>query len=65
MHEVVFKVGIGQTIGRKETALHHLVMGQSAAAEGIMSFLEKRPPRLAVEGNRALVRQVAQVTSPK
>ena len=44
MHEVVFKVGIGQTIGRKETALHHLVMGQSAAAEGIMSFLEKRPP---------------------
>jgi enoyl-CoA hydratase/carnithine racemase len=31
-------------VGRKETALHHVVMGRADALEGVMAFLEKRPP---------------------
>ncbi|MFP6600880.1 MAG: enoyl-CoA hydratase-related protein [Deltaproteobacteria bacterium] len=34
-----------EAIGRKETVLHHLVMGQPDAAEGVMAFLEKREPK--------------------
>ena len=34
-----------QTVGRKETALHHVVMGQPDALEGVMAFLERREPR--------------------
>lgn len=32
-------------IGTRETAYHHLVMGQPDALEGVMAFLERRPPR--------------------
>ncbi len=32
-------------VGRKETALHHLVMGQPDALEGVMAFLERRAPQ--------------------
>jgi enoyl-CoA hydratase/carnithine racemase len=32
-------------IGRKETALHHVVMGRPDAIEGVMAFVERRPPR--------------------
>jgi len=32
-------------IGRLETAYHHVVMGRPDALEGVMSFLERRPPR--------------------
>lgn len=38
----------GQTaaeIERKETALHHLLMGQPDAIEGAMAFLERRDPK--------------------
>jgi enoyl-CoA hydratase/carnithine racemase len=40
----------GQALGReaverKETALHHVVMGRADALEGVMAFLEKRTPR--------------------
>jgi enoyl-CoA hydratase/carnithine racemase len=37
-------------IGRRETAYHHLVMGRPDALEGVVAFLERRPPawRLAV-----------------
>jgi enoyl-CoA hydratase/carnithine racemase len=31
-------------VSRKETALHHLVMGRSDALEGVTSFVEKRAP---------------------
>jgi enoyl-CoA hydratase/carnithine racemase len=34
-----------EEIGRKETALHHVVMGRADALEGVMAFLEQRPPR--------------------
>jgi enoyl-CoA hydratase/carnithine racemase len=34
-----------EEVGRKETALHHVVMGRPDAMEGVMSFLERRPPR--------------------
>ena len=33
-----------EEVGRKETALHHLVMGQPDALEGVMAFLERRAP---------------------
>lgn len=33
------------TVGRKETALHHVVMGKPDALEGVQAFLEKRAPR--------------------
>jgi enoyl-CoA hydratase/carnithine racemase len=32
-------------IGRRETALHHVVMGREDALEGVMAFLERRAPR--------------------
>lgn len=31
-------------IGRRETVYHHVVMGRADALEGVMSFLERRPP---------------------
>jgi enoyl-CoA hydratase/carnithine racemase len=34
-----------EEVGRKETALHHLVMGRADALEGIMAFLEGRAPQ--------------------
>jgi enoyl-CoA hydratase/carnithine racemase len=32
-------------VGRKETALHHHLMGGADTAEGVMAYLERRPPR--------------------
>jgi enoyl-CoA hydratase/carnithine racemase len=32
-------------VGERETALHHHLMGRSDAREGIMAYLERRPPR--------------------
>jgi len=32
-------------VERKETALHHLLMGQPDALEGVMAYLERREPR--------------------
>lgn len=32
-------------VGREETALHHVVMGQPDAMEGVLAFLERRAPR--------------------
>lgn len=42
-----------EEVGLRETHYHHLVMGQPDALEGVMSFLERRPPRwnLAVPRN--------------
>jgi len=37
-------MGPGQ-VEQMETALHHVVMGQPDAAEGVLAFLEKRTPR--------------------
>lgn len=34
-----------EEVGARETAYHHLVMGRPDALEGVMSFLERRPPR--------------------
>jgi enoyl-CoA hydratase/carnithine racemase len=34
-----------EEVGRRETALHHVVMGKADALEGVMAFLERRPPR--------------------
>ena len=34
-----------EEIGQRETALHHVVMGQPDALEGVMAFLEKRAPQ--------------------
>jgi enoyl-CoA hydratase/carnithine racemase len=34
-----------EEIGRRETAYHHVVMGRPDALEGVMAFLERRPPR--------------------
>jgi enoyl-CoA hydratase/carnithine racemase len=33
-----------EEVGRKETALHHVVMGRPDALEGVMAFLEHRAP---------------------
>jgi enoyl-CoA hydratase/carnithine racemase len=33
-----------EEVGRLETAAHHVVMGRPDATEGVMAFLEKRPP---------------------
>lgn len=33
-----------EDVGRRETALHHVVMGQPDALEGVMAFLERRAP---------------------
>jgi enoyl-CoA hydratase/carnithine racemase len=35
-------------VGRRETAYHHVVMGRPDALEGVMAFLEHRPPRWAL-----------------
>ena len=35
-------------VGKAETALHHVVMGRPDALEGVMAFVEKRPPRFAL-----------------
>jgi len=32
-------------VGRRETAYHHVVMGRPDALEGVMAFLERRPPK--------------------
>jgi enoyl-CoA hydratase/carnithine racemase len=32
-------------VGQRETAYHHLVMGRPDALEGVLAFLERRPPR--------------------
>jgi enoyl-CoA hydratase/carnithine racemase len=38
--------GLGwQEVGRRETALHHHLMGRHDAVEGVLAFLERRPPR--------------------
>ncbi|MFN8626076.1 MAG: enoyl-CoA hydratase-related protein [Candidatus Binatia bacterium] len=34
-----------EQVGRQETALHHVVMGRPDAIEGVMAFVERRPPR--------------------
>lgn len=34
-----------EEVGRHETALHHVVMGRPDALEGVMAFVERRPPR--------------------
>jgi enoyl-CoA hydratase/carnithine racemase len=34
-----------RAVGRRETALHHHLMGRPDAAEGVRAFLERRPPR--------------------
>jgi enoyl-CoA hydratase/carnithine racemase len=34
-----------EEVGRRETAYHHVVMGRPDALEGVMAFLERRPPR--------------------
>jgi enoyl-CoA hydratase/carnithine racemase len=35
-------------VGQRETAYHHVVMGRPDALEGVMAFLERRPPRWAL-----------------
>jgi enoyl-CoA hydratase/carnithine racemase len=37
-----------EEVGRRETAYHHVVMGRADALEGVMAFLERRPPRWAL-----------------
>lgn len=37
-----------EEVGRRETAYHHVVMGRPDALEGVMAFLERRPPRWAL-----------------
>jgi enoyl-CoA hydratase/carnithine racemase len=39
-------------VGRKETALHRIVMGRPDALEGVLAFLEKRPPRWTLSPTR-------------
>jgi enoyl-CoA hydratase/carnithine racemase len=34
-----------EEVGRKETALHHMVMGKPDATEGVLAYLERREPR--------------------
>lgn len=41
-----------EQVGRKETALHHVVMGQPDALEGVMAFLERRAPRWQLKVSR-------------
>ena len=43
--------GVG---GEAETELHHHVMGRADAVEGVMAFLERRPPRFRAAGERGL-----------
>jgi enoyl-CoA hydratase/carnithine racemase len=38
--------GLGwEEVGRRETELHHHLMGRKDAVEGVMAFLERRTPR--------------------
>jgi enoyl-CoA hydratase/carnithine racemase len=38
--------GLGwRAVGQRETDLHHHLMGRQDALEGVMAFLERRPPR--------------------
>jgi hypothetical protein len=39
-------------VGRKETELHHHLMGRADALEGVMAYLERRPPRWKLSVNR-------------
>ncbi|MEW6269806.1 MAG: enoyl-CoA hydratase-related protein [Thermodesulfobacteriota bacterium] len=39
-------------VGRKETALHHVVMGEADAREGVLAFLERRAPRWQLSPTR-------------
>lgn len=39
-------------VERKETALHRVVMGSPDAAEGVLAWLEKRPPRWSLRVSR-------------
>ena len=41
-----------EEVERKETALHHVVMGRPDALEGVMAFLEKRAPRWQLRVSR-------------
>lgn len=41
-----------EEVERKETALHHVVMGRADALEGVMAFLEKRAPRWELRVSR-------------
>lgn len=39
-------------VGRKETELHHHLMGRADALEGVMAYLERRPPRWKLSVNQ-------------
>lgn len=41
-----------EAIERKETALHHHLMGRADAIEGMVAFLERRPPRWSLSPTR-------------
>ena len=41
-----------EEVGRRETALHHVVMGEADALEGVMAFLERRAPRWQLRVSR-------------
>lgn len=41
-----------EEVGRRETALHHVVMGREDALEGVMAFLERRAPRWSLRVSR-------------
>jgi len=41
-----------EEVGRKETALHHVVMDKPDALEGVMAFLERRAPRWSLRVGR-------------
>ena len=41
-----------EAIERKETALHHHLMGQPDAVEGVVAFLERRPPKWSLRVSR-------------
>ena len=41
-----------QEVGRKETALHRVLMGRDDAREGVMAWLEKRDPRWTLRLSR-------------
>jgi enoyl-CoA hydratase/carnithine racemase len=41
-----------EDVERKETALHHHLMGRADAVEGVMAYLERRPPRWTLRVSR-------------
>jgi len=41
-----------EDVGRRETELHHVVMGEPDALEGVMAFLERRAPRWQLRVSR-------------